>query len=64
MYTIPQRLKGFEKGYKTGRAATYQREPIPFRIVAPSTAAESAEAEGFAVGFTDGVLRSNGERLS
>jgi hypothetical protein len=64
MYTLPQRLKGFEKGYHRGRKAEYQREPIPFRIVAPSTAVELAEAEGFSVGFSDAVLRVNGERLS
>jgi hypothetical protein len=64
MYTVTQRLRAFEQGYKRGRRAEYQREPIPFRIAAPSTAAELAEAEGFAVGFSDAVLRSNGERLA
>ena len=63
MYTLPQRLKAFEQGYKRGRTATYQREPIPFRILVPSTAVELAEAEGFAIGVSDAVLREHGERL-
>lgn len=64
MYTVPQRLKAFERGYRRGRDATYQREPIPARIASPSTETERAEAEGFAIGFSDAVLREMGERLA